>query len=67
MTCSNAMDKYYTREITDGLKRMLNWSPEGRKRPEMKGEKETKSVLKQKINSKKANMTKSDKETVTGV
>jgi hypothetical protein len=69
MTCSNGMDKYYTRGITDGLKRTLNWSPEGRKRrrPKMKGKKETKSVLKQKLHSKTANMTESDKEPVTGV
>ena len=33
----------------------------------MKGEKETKNVLKQKINSKTANMTKRGKEPVTGV
>jgi hypothetical protein len=42
MTCSKDMDKYNTRDITDGLKRMLNWLPEGKKkrrRPEMKGEK----------------------------
>jgi hypothetical protein len=33
MTCSNGKDKYYTREITDGLKRvLLNWSPEGKRR-----------------------------------
>jgi hypothetical protein len=32
-----------------------------------RGKKETKSVLKQEIHSKTANMTKSDKEPVTGV